>query len=69
MKKMKKWVGDENRESDTKRVDDGVRFFLMLGRFEAFGEPVGVGRALHNADSLTYQQAVDIYRELANIIR
>jgi len=40
-----------------------VRFFLMLGDFKSFGEPVSVGRELHNADWMTYDEAVERYSQ------
>ena len=50
------------KRANNDNTDDGVRFFLMLGAFEKFGEPVSVGRELHNADWMTYDEAVRRYR-------
>ena len=50
------------KRANNDNTDDGVRFFLMLGAFERFGEPVSVGRGLHNADWMTYDEAVRRYR-------
>jgi len=52
----------ENRANND-NTDDGVRFFLMLGDFKSFGEPVSVGRELHNADWMTYDEAVERYSQ------
>lgn len=43
--------------------NDGVRLFLMLDEFEAFDEPVKVERKLHNADWMTYEEALQRYEE------
>ncbi len=52
------------KKANNDNADDGVRFFLILGEFIPYGDPLPVGNSLHNADWMTLKESKTKYMKL-----
>lgn len=54
----------KQKKAENEEDNDNVRFFLILGEFIPFGDPISVKKRLHNAEYLTLAEAKELYRTL-----